>query len=63
MATRQSNSKESGYYRRLNGSFAEEDYEETCMEDSVVIDKQDVYEVERLVEKRVIKVSSLSTSY
>ena len=58
-ATRLSNRKEKGFCRRLNGDFAaEEDYEETYTEDSdLVIGEEDVYEVEKLVEKRVIKVS------
>ena len=57
MATRLSNRKEKGYYRRLNGDFAEDDYGETCIGDNdLVIGEEDVYEVERLIEKRVIKV-------
>uniref|UniRef100_A0A1X7V7D4 Chromo domain-containing protein n=1 Tax=Amphimedon queenslandica TaxID=400682 RepID=A0A1X7V7D4_AMPQE len=56
MATRLSNSKEKGYYKRLNSDFAENDYGETYMRDTdLVIGEDDVYEVERLIKKRDIK--------
>ena len=56
--TRLSNSKDTGFYRRLNGDFAtEDDYEGTYTGDNnLVIGEEDVYEVERLIEKRRIKV-------
>ena len=48
--TRMSNSKEKGFYRLLNG-------ESDLIEDSLSSCSDRVYEVERLVEKKRVKVS------
>lgn len=56
--TRASNNKVNGYYRALNEGSIEEDDREMYIDNEVFeVGVDECYEVERLIEKRKIKVS------
>lgn len=55
MVTRRTNKKDDGFYRILNGEVNIEP--EEVVNNCLMLGEDDVYEVERLVERKVVRVS------